>query len=61
MFRLAWHDADTYDAKKKTGGPNGSIRNAEVCSHGSYKANYACVHLHARECDWEKKIRDDGV
>ncbi|KAG7540195.1 hem peroxidase [Arabidopsis thaliana x Arabidopsis arenosa] len=26
MLRLAWHDAGTYDAKKKTGGPNGSIR-----------------------------------
>ncbi|XP_022854776.1 L-ascorbate peroxidase 3-like [Olea europaea var. sylvestris] len=27
MLRLAWHDAGTYDAKTKTGGPNGSIRN----------------------------------
>ncbi|KAF8101116.1 hypothetical protein N665_0210s0051 [Sinapis alba] len=26
MLRLAWHDAGTYDAKKKSGGPNGSIR-----------------------------------
>ncbi|CAN8229195.1 unnamed protein product [Cochlearia groenlandica] len=26
MLRLAWHDAGTYDAKLKTGGPNGSIR-----------------------------------
>ncbi|KAJ0252230.1 L-ascorbate peroxidase 5 [Hirschfeldia incana] len=26
MLRLAWHDAGTYDEKKKTGGPNGSIR-----------------------------------
>ncbi|KAL3640363.1 L-ascorbate peroxidase 3 [Castilleja foliolosa] len=26
MLRLAWHDAGTYDAKTKTGGPNGSIR-----------------------------------
>ncbi|CAK9156983.1 unnamed protein product [Ilex paraguariensis] len=29
MLRLAWHDAGTYDAKTKTGGPNGSIRNVE--------------------------------
>ncbi|GMH16363.1 hypothetical protein Nepgr_018204 [Nepenthes gracilis] len=35
MLRLAWHDAGTYDAKTKTGGPNGSIRNEEECSHGS--------------------------
>ncbi|CAF2067594.1 unnamed protein product [Brassica oleracea] len=26
MLRLAWHDAGTYDATKKSGGPNGSIR-----------------------------------
>lgn len=26
MLRLAFHDAGTYDAKTKTGGPNGSIR-----------------------------------
>lgn len=26
MLRLAWHDAGTYDANKKSGGPNGSIR-----------------------------------
>ncbi|KAJ7978612.1 Ascorbate peroxidase [Quillaja saponaria] len=35
MLRLAWHDAGTYDAKTKTGGPNGSIRNEEEYSHGS--------------------------
>ncbi|KAK6922571.1 hem peroxidase [Dillenia turbinata] len=29
MLRVAWHDAGTYDAKTKTGGPNGSIRNEE--------------------------------
>ncbi|KAK9284568.1 hypothetical protein L1049_023743 [Liquidambar formosana] len=29
MLRLAFHDAGTYDAKTKTGGPNGSIRNEE--------------------------------
>lgn len=26
MHTYRWHDAGTYDAKKKTGGPNGSIR-----------------------------------
>ncbi|CAI8616829.1 unnamed protein product [Vicia faba] len=35
MLRLAWHDAGTYDAISKTGGPNGSIRNEEEYSHGA--------------------------
>ncbi|RDX62297.1 L-ascorbate peroxidase 3, partial [Mucuna pruriens] len=35
MLRLAWHDAGTYDAKTKTGGPNGSIRNEEEYYHGA--------------------------
>lgn len=35
MLRLAWHDAGTYDAKTKTGGANGSIRNEEEYSHGA--------------------------
>ncbi|PON89994.1 Ascorbate peroxidase [Trema orientale] len=35
MLRLAWHDAGTYDANTKTGGPNGSIRNEEEYNHGS--------------------------
>ncbi|ESQ50858.1 hypothetical protein EUTSA_v10022797mg [Eutrema salsugineum] len=35
MLRLAWHDAGTYDAKSKTGGPNGSIRNETEYSHGA--------------------------
>lgn len=30
-----WHDAGTYDAKTKTGGPNGSIRNEEEYTHGA--------------------------
>lgn len=30
-----WHDAGTYDAKAKTGGPNGSIRNAEELNHSA--------------------------
>nr|XP_043640150.1 L-ascorbate peroxidase 3-like [Erigeron canadensis] len=35
MLRLAWHDAGTYDAKTKTGGPNGSIRNEEEYKHAA--------------------------
>ncbi|OAY63395.1 putative L-ascorbate peroxidase 3 [Ananas comosus] len=30
-----WHDAGTYDAKTKTGGPNGSIRFEEEYSHSA--------------------------
>ncbi|KAH9307893.1 hypothetical protein KI387_035804, partial [Taxus chinensis] len=30
-----WHDAGTYDAKTKTGGANGSIRNEEECKHAA--------------------------
>lgn len=30
-----WHDAGTYDAVTKTGGPNGSIRNREEHTHGA--------------------------
>lgn len=29
----SWHNAGTYDAKTKTGGPNGSIRNPEELKH----------------------------
>jgi L-ascorbate peroxidase len=35
MLRLAWHDAGTYDAQSKTGGPNGSIRNEEEHTHAN--------------------------
>ncbi|GFP78864.1 l-ascorbate peroxidase 3 peroxisomal [Phtheirospermum japonicum] len=35
MLRLAWHDAGTYDAKTKTGGPNGSIRNEAEYKHAA--------------------------
>ncbi|XP_010489251.1 PREDICTED: L-ascorbate peroxidase 3, peroxisomal-like [Camelina sativa] len=35
MLRISWHDAGTYDAESKTGGPNGSIRNEQEYSHGA--------------------------
>ncbi|KAH0770974.1 hypothetical protein KY290_014955 [Solanum tuberosum] len=35
MLRLAWHDAGTYDATTKTGGPDGSIRNEVEYKHGA--------------------------
>ncbi|XP_017431801.1 L-ascorbate peroxidase 5, peroxisomal-like [Vigna angularis] len=43
MLRLAyvtynlWHDAGTYDVKTRTGGPNGSIRNARELNHATNK------------------------
>lgn len=30
-----WHDAGTYDAKRKTGGPNGSIRSEKELKHSA--------------------------
>lgn len=30
-----WHDAGTYDAKTKTGGPDGSIRNEKELAHAA--------------------------
>ncbi|CAN0898518.1 L-ascorbate peroxidase 3 [Linum grandiflorum] len=35
MFRLAFHDAGTYDARTRTGGPNGSIRHWNELSRGA--------------------------
>ncbi|KAG6385874.1 hypothetical protein SASPL_154757 [Salvia splendens] len=35
MLRLAWHDAGTYDAKTKCGGPNASIRNQAELNHAA--------------------------
>ncbi|XP_038881071.1 L-ascorbate peroxidase 3 [Benincasa hispida] len=37
MLRLAWHDAGTYDAKTKTGGPDGSIRFMDELNHTANK------------------------
>ncbi|MCD7471630.1 L-ascorbate peroxidase 3 [Datura stramonium] len=35
MLRLAWHDAGTYDATTRTGGPDGSIRNEVEYKHAA--------------------------
>ncbi|KAK4781113.1 hypothetical protein SAY87_017219 [Trapa incisa] len=35
MLRLAWHNAGTYDAETRTGGPNGSIRNDFELNHAA--------------------------
>ncbi|CAH8274177.1 unnamed protein product [Arabidopsis lyrata] len=52
MLRLAWHDAGTYDAKKKTGGPNGSIRFKEELTRphnkGLEKAVAFCKEVKAK-------------
>ncbi|XP_010489243.1 PREDICTED: L-ascorbate peroxidase 3, peroxisomal-like [Camelina sativa] len=45
MLRLAWHDAGTYDAKSKTAGPNGSIRNEEEYSHGAISGLKIAIDL----------------
>ncbi|XP_030535913.1 L-ascorbate peroxidase 3 [Rhodamnia argentea] len=45
MLRLAWHDAGTYDARTKTGGPNGSIRNESELKHGSNNGLKIAVDL----------------
>ncbi|XP_060675058.1 L-ascorbate peroxidase 3-like isoform X2 [Ziziphus jujuba] len=45
MLRLAWHDAGTYDAKAKTGGPNGSIRNVEELNQSANNGLKIAVDL----------------
>ncbi|KAK8673296.1 hypothetical protein V6N13_111642 [Hibiscus sabdariffa] len=45
MLRLAWHDAGTYDAKTKTGGPNGSIRYDHELKHGANSGLKTAVEL----------------
>lgn len=43
-----WHDAGTYDAETKTGGPNGSIRNEAEYSHGANSGLKIALDL----CGW---------
>lgn len=45
MLRLAWHDAGTYDAKTRTWGPNGSIRNQQELNHAANKGLKTAVEL----------------
>jgi L-ascorbate peroxidase len=40
-----WHDAGTYDAKTRTGGPNGSIRNQQELNHAANKGLKTAVEL----------------
>lgn len=40
-----WHDAGTYDAKTRTGGPNGSIRNQQELNHDANKGLKTAVEL----------------
>ncbi|KAJ9703757.1 hypothetical protein PVL29_005163 [Vitis rotundifolia] len=45
MLRLAFHDAGTYDALTKTGGPNGSIRNPQELNHSANRGLETAVDL----------------
>ncbi|KAL8532092.1 hypothetical protein ACS0TY_008634 [Phlomoides rotata] len=45
LLRLAWHDAGTYDAKTKTGGPNGSIRNEVEYNHAANRGLKIAIDL----------------
>lgn len=40
-----WHDAGTYEAKTKTGGPNGSIRNEEELRYSANNGLKIAVDL----------------
>mgnify|MGYP004718102193 FL=1 len=45
IFLCRWHDAGTYDAKTKTGGPNGSIRNEVELKHAANNGLKIAVDL----------------
>lgn len=53
-----WHDAGTYDAKTKTGGPNGSIRNEVEYKHAANSGLKKAIDL----CGWLiRKLHDSLV
>ncbi|MCI10644.1 L-ascorbate peroxidase peroxisomal-like, partial [Trifolium medium] len=58
MLRLAWHDAGTYDAKTRTGGPNGSIRNQLELNHAANKGLKTAVELCGTE---EVKVKHPKI
>lgn len=45
ILRLAWHDAGTYDANRKNGGPNGSIRNEVEYNHAANRGLKIAIDL----------------
>lgn len=45
LYICRWHDAGTYDAKTKTGGPNGSIRNEREMNHSANNGLRLAVQL----------------
>ncbi|KAG6552695.1 hypothetical protein Mapa_005642 [Marchantia paleacea] len=45
MVRLAWHSAGTFDHKTKTGGPYGTMKNAEELAHGANAGLNIAVNL----------------
>lgn len=45
-----WHDAGTYDAKSRTGGPNGSIRNEQELNHAANRGLKTAVELMGEWC-----------
>ncbi|KAK0604675.1 hypothetical protein LWI29_018113 [Acer saccharum] len=51
LLRLAWHDAGTYDAKTKTGGPDGSIRLEKEYTHSANNGLKIAIDL----CDVKAK------
>ncbi|CAE5987953.1 unnamed protein product [Arabidopsis arenosa] len=59
MLRLAWHDAGTYDAKKKTGGPNGSIRFKEELNRPHNKGSIKYGRIRLRDFGSKSQIRQD--
>ncbi|KAL3688170.1 hypothetical protein R1sor_014479 [Riccia sorocarpa] len=45
IVRLAWHSAGTFDVKTKTGGPFGTMKNAEELAHGANAGLNIAINL----------------